>query len=345
MSTSNRPTFHPAIGPTSLSGLGNVSRHMSAKDQPAETKLKFRQSGQSTQDDMRTKDLRSELEERERVHLASKKTAIAMIEKEEQSVDVVKLLTDKPDMSRVAAKYNDADIEGNGSDKDFDSSSEEDDDDDEDDEEELQRELVRIKAERAVAAAKKQAEEEEQELRMKTDVAIKGNPLLDLDGADSSKIKRKWNDDVVFRNQTRGEPEQKKRSFRDVTCINSSFATSALTTSGLGLDIPQIASSGPVDCLFTCRLPSSKSILMFNVLHISKVNLEAKRIFLIHKIVQTKGDFSRHKLSNFHQTPSRLNLYEIIVDIIGNSSQCPKHYAVYANNIAPGQWSSYDRLT
>lgn len=31
----------------------------------------------------------------------------------------------------------------------------------------------------------------------------------------SGKLKRKWNDDVVFRNQAKGEPEVKKRFIND----------------------------------------------------------------------------------------------------------------------------------
>jgi protein CWC15 len=59
---------------------------------------------------------------------------------------------------------------------------EEDDDDEDDDEEELQAELERIKAERAAAQSKKEAEEKELEDKLKVDSAVKGNPLLNLDG-------------------------------------------------------------------------------------------------------------------------------------------------------------------
>eukprot|EP01042_Synura_sphagnicola_P005390 gene5390-6875_t len=93
-----------------------------------------------------------------------------MIKKEEQKVDVIKLLTNVPDASSTSNKvYNDADadagvnLKGPVSDDDLDSSS--DDDDEEDDEEELQRELARIKEERLAAQLLKQQQEREEQER------------------------------------------------------------------------------------------------------------------------------------------------------------------------------------
>ena len=89
------------------------------------------------------------------------------------------------------------------------SSSEESDDDDEEDETaELMRELAKIKAERAEAAAKVAAEQaaKEEEQREK-DIAL-GNPLLSPQK--DYGIKRRWDDDVVFKNQARGTEEKGK---------------------------------------------------------------------------------------------------------------------------------------
>mmetsp|Transcript_13729 Transcript_13729/g.13791 ORF Transcript_13729/g.13791 Transcript_13729/m.13791 type:complete len:232 (+) Transcript_13729:114-809(+) len=226
MPTGSMPTFHPALGGGNNSSLGNASRQVSVKDQPGQTKIKYRQSGQSTEEDMRMKNLRAELDEREKAHIASKKSALAMIEQEEKSVDVVKLITngEKPDLKAIASKYNDADVDGGESDKDFDSSD--DSDTDSDDEEELQRELLRIKSERAAAAMKREEEEREEREREKTEGVMRGNPLMDLEGSGTAKIKRKWNDDVVFRHQTRGETEMKKRFVNDT--IRSDFHRSFL---------------------------------------------------------------------------------------------------------------------
>lgn len=98
----------------------------------------------------------------------------------------------------------------------FSDDSDEDDDDDEDDEIELQAELERIKSERLAAQLKKEQQEREFEAQAQKNSAIKGNPLLNLvSGDDSSKVKRRWNDDVVFRNQAKDEPNQKKRFIND----------------------------------------------------------------------------------------------------------------------------------
>ena len=73
------------------------------------------------------------------------------------------------------------------------------------------RELEKIKKERAEAKAKEEreraAEEEEQR---EIDVA-RGNPLLN---AKDFTMKRRWDDDVVFKNQARGtEDRNKKKEF------------------------------------------------------------------------------------------------------------------------------------
>ena len=47
-----------------------------------------------------------------------------------------------------------------------------------------------------------------------THTHTQGNPLL-AGGSGSAQIKRKWNDDVVFKNQSRGETEKKKRFIND----------------------------------------------------------------------------------------------------------------------------------
>jgi len=89
-------------------------------------------------------------------------------------------------------------------------SSEESEDDEEDETAELMRELAKIKAERAEAAAKTAAEQaaKEQEQREK-DIAL-GNPLLNAEQGRDFGVKRRWDDDVVFKNQARGTEEKGK---------------------------------------------------------------------------------------------------------------------------------------
>jgi protein CWC15 len=67
------------------------------------------------------------------------------------------------------------------------------------DEEELMRELARIKQERAEAESKRLAEEAEREKSIREQQAATGNPLLAPGGA--AALRRRWDDDTVFRNQ------------------------------------------------------------------------------------------------------------------------------------------------
>ena len=100
-----------------------------------------------------------------------------------------------------------------------------DDDDEEDEEEELMRELERIKKERAAEAAKRQKEEKEEAANERDSSILQGNPLLDpsklgAGGAGGSfAVKRRWDDDVVFKNQSR-EPKKEARRFINDTVRN-----------------------------------------------------------------------------------------------------------------------------
>jgi protein CWC15 len=94
-----------------------------------------------------------------------------------------------------------------------------DDDDDDDDTAELLRELERIKRERAEEqdrAAKLKAAEEE---RIRTEQILVSNPLLNQ--PTDYALKKKWYDDVIFKNCAKNEPEVKKRFINDT--IRSDF--------------------------------------------------------------------------------------------------------------------------
>ena len=98
-------------------------------------------------------------------------------------------------------------------------------DDEDDDEAELQRELAKIRAERE-AERKKQAEEEAAAAAAaRTAAALSSNPLLASSASPASfTVKRRWDEDVVFRDQTRGEDitvKQQKRFIND--SIRSDF--------------------------------------------------------------------------------------------------------------------------
>jgi protein CWC15 len=75
----------------------------------------------------------------------------------------------------------------------------------------LLRELEKIKRERAEQKDKENQERlaQEQDERER-DIAL-GNPLLNPRRNDDTK--RRWDDDVVFKNQARGTEEKRKKEF------------------------------------------------------------------------------------------------------------------------------------
>lgn len=91
----------------------------------------------------------------------------------------------------------------------MDSSSDES-DSDEDDTAALMAELERIKKERAAEKAQKEEQEQEKQEQIRLDNILHANPLLTLSTPESNdasgefKVKRRWDDDVVFRNCAKG---------------------------------------------------------------------------------------------------------------------------------------------
>lgn len=108
-------------------------------------------------------------------------------------------------------------------DEDEDASDDSDTDNDDDDEAELLAELARIKKEREEDAARKAAEEAAIAEKEERQEMMRGNPLLqdklagDAAVANSASfaLKRRWDDDVVFKNQARNEPKQQRRFVND----------------------------------------------------------------------------------------------------------------------------------
>ncbi len=119
--------------------------------------------------------------------------------------------------SVLVPKAIDADVDDEDASDDSDS-------DDDDDEAELLAELARIKQEREEVAARKAAEEAASAWKEERQEMMRGNPLLqdklagDASGAGGSTnfaLKRRWDDDVVFKNQARNEPKQQRRFVND----------------------------------------------------------------------------------------------------------------------------------
>ena len=114
------------------------------------------------------------------------------------------------------------DMDKDDSDSDNDSSEISGDDDSDDETAELMRELEKIKKERAIETEKKEREQMLKDEKDKSEAILKGNPLLQgVDAPVMGSLKRRWDDDVVFKNQTRGQQELKKRFVNDT--IRSDF--------------------------------------------------------------------------------------------------------------------------
>ncbi|KAI1752321.1 Pre-mRNA-splicing factor Cwf15/Cwc15 [Xylaria castorea] len=219
MTTAHRPTFDPARGKDALRGPAYHQRLL-----PAHTQLKFRQPGQGGDAD-EVRDLRTELLAAEAAHFA-KKNGGALPDVNETETSAItnnakrplKLTSqvdgeENPDAKRRRILEDSRDIDADSEDDSENDSADDSDEDSEDDEDaELQRELEKIKRERAEKREREEreraaAEQEERE----RDIAL-GNPLLNP--KQDFNIKRRWDDDVVFKNQGRGtEDKGKKKEF------------------------------------------------------------------------------------------------------------------------------------
>ena len=231
MTTAHRPTFNAAIGGEAQGGgryIAGVTR-THVHDLPGQMSIKRRQDGQGTAADVSGVDMRAQLLEAEAKHLKAIGKAPAKIapplppppEDDDDDDEGPALIIDPEDAddapsSRAAAAAAAA-AEAD--------SDDDDDDDDDDDEEALMRELERIKKERAQEALRQEREAASTEAAERDSSILQGNPLLDptrlgasAAAGGSFAVKRRWDDDVVFKNQSR-EPK-KERTFINDTVRN-----------------------------------------------------------------------------------------------------------------------------
>ncbi|KAJ3365785.1 hypothetical protein GGF32_008183 [Allomyces javanicus] len=262
MTTAARPTFNPAMGGHTGRDLGYISQIRSSKELPGYKTLKVRQPGQNSAQEIKARNLKSELQQAEREFRAKKRKLIGgsgaddnddMDEDVDGGASLRKALRatdgdgdddddhssrrrapkrprhaaaaadndDDPDADLAVSDDDDshADSDADASRSDSDSDDDDDDDDSEDETEALMRELEKIKRERAEERERQEAAkraEEEEEL-------MAGNPLLNLRrGAPADfSIKKRWDDDVVFKNQARTEEKPVRRFINDT--IRSDF--------------------------------------------------------------------------------------------------------------------------
>jgi protein CWC15 len=247
MTTAHRPTWKAAVGRADRGegGVGfggrGISTKTSALDAPAHTKLKFRpghESQQHRQSEEEKEALKRKLLELEEIE--STKAGISKLVRygarpavdealEERAKQRLLKQTAEVDERALREKYDDSDAGGgaDGSDDsdldasdeddtDLDGNDDSDDDDSEDDEEALQAELAKIRAEREASKRKEEEAVSAREQALEEESALVGNPLLlDPESSSGARGKRRWNEDVVFRNQARNEPAPKKRFIND----------------------------------------------------------------------------------------------------------------------------------
>lgn len=209
MTTAARPTWAPAKGGNEQGGtrIFGPSQKYSSRDIASHTTLKPRREGQDTQDELKRRNLRDELEDRERRHFSSKNKSYD--DRDHGRGSHLFLEGSKREIEdHIVARSVDAD------DSDVEVKSDEDsDDDDEDDTEALLAELEQIKKERAEEKLRKERQQQEEDLKVKEAELLRGNPLLN--NPTSFNVKRRWDDDVVFKNQARGETKIAKRFIND----------------------------------------------------------------------------------------------------------------------------------
>ena len=217
MTTAARPTWAPAKGGNEQGGarIFGASQKYSSRDVAAHTTLKPRREGQHTQEEVEKKNLRDELEERERRHFSSKDKSSYTDDRDRRRGNQLLLEGSKRDPEdRIVPRSVDADDSDVDIKSDDDDDSDDESDDDEDDTEALMAELDQIKKERVEERLRKEKQQQMEELNAKEEELLKGNPLLNTTPT-SFSVKRRWDDDVVFKNQARGEMKAPKRFIND----------------------------------------------------------------------------------------------------------------------------------
>lgn len=216
MTTAARPTFDPARGGSGRGekDLSALSKQYSSRDLPSHTKLKYRDPGQGTTEELRSRDFREELEKRERESKSGSSSSKAATSAAPSSVVRRAIEANTGGGSSSKRQKVDAAPQNLDADDPVDSDNS-DSDSDEDDTAALLAELNKIKRERAQDSAKKEQEKRQEDERIRMENILSGNPLLNYASTAKAelKVKRRWDDDVVFKNCARSEPDKKTNQF------------------------------------------------------------------------------------------------------------------------------------
>ncbi|PPQ64550.1 hypothetical protein CVT24_008452 [Panaeolus cyanescens] len=233
MSTAHRPTWDPAQAKDVKGG----SRQFSVRDMAAHTKLKFRQVGQTSSEEVKKRDLRAELLAAEAEARNRKRKAEGLpplVEdapaQDEEANKRRKLLQEALELDKDDDS-DEEDAEGkekSEKDKDEEEDSEED-SDEEDDTAELLRELEKIKRERAEEKARQEAEQNASAAASREAEIATANPLLNLAAAlgaqtpglnttapGTFQVKKRWDDDLIFKNQAMDQKQNQAGFVNDL---------------------------------------------------------------------------------------------------------------------------------
>ncbi|EDW54765.1 protein CWC15 homolog [Drosophila sechellia] len=243
MTTAARPTFDPARGGSGRGekDLSALSKQYSSRDLPGHTKLKYRETGQGTSEENRNRDFRKELEERERdarsgtgaTSSSSGKALPSIVRKAIEANNAgggsSAAKRAKPDggqqQTQQAAQQQAANMDA---DEPLDNDSSDSDSDSDDDDAALLAELQKIKQERLQETARRESEKKQEDERIRMENILSGNPLMNYEPGTAAsaagrasglggdlKIKRRWDDDVVFKNCARSAPDKKTHFVND----------------------------------------------------------------------------------------------------------------------------------
>jgi protein CWC15 len=208
-----------------LVSAGVGSQHRGVRAIPGQLQMKERQVGQGAVGESDVAAMRARLEEREQAHFgrAPRDAKLADTRALSDAVDETALTAELTDEERAllapyVARDKDIEVPADEGPRASKRGRKESDSDDSDDD--LMEELAQIRRERdeerrkeAEAAEKRQQEEAEQS-------AMHSNPLLSLGSDEGGSVRRRWDDDVVFRNQSRGESGSRGRRFINDTIRN-----------------------------------------------------------------------------------------------------------------------------
>ncbi|KAI8092865.1 Pre-mRNA-splicing factor Cwf15/Cwc15 [Halteromyces radiatus] len=213
--TAARPTFDPARGNDSKA----PSFQYSARDIASHTKLKFRQPGQGTAAEIGDRErLKEELRQAEQEYYQSQgkngPASDRLLTGNDGGGETKRqrLLAEAEKMAALDKEESDDDDDDD--DDDSDDSDDEDESDDDENTAELLATLQRIRKERAEEKERQEREKLEQEAAERDEQAMTGNPLLQIGEQQRDfSVKRRWDDDVIFKNQARGTDEKPNKRF------------------------------------------------------------------------------------------------------------------------------------